>query len=198
MKLSRQNLIQAQAQREKGNRMIYSLTSTGFKRSISEEKVMKRVQLKSDSLEHDLTLLQIKRRFKDLKMVQGFYSENLILSGVLDNILEIKQLRELRPDAIIKVIINNKTLFLPLEYEASSKYSRRNEKLLAKYYTSPFVPAVVFISKNESIQKRICSKEIQRSSKKSEKFYYALLENVLSPQEKIPLTNIKKEVLNLS
>ncbi len=198
VKLSSEKLIEAQVQREKGNRMLYFLTKKGFKEFIADEKTLKRIQLKSDAIEHDLTLLSIKRRFKKFKFVEGFYSENLVCSGILDDIPEVKELRELHPDAIVKLKLDNQIFFLPLEYEASSKYSRRNEKLLAKYYTSPHVPAVLFLSKTKAIEKRIWTKEKAKTLKFKGKFFYALLENLLCESPNLKLTNINQEVLSIS
>ena len=198
VKLSRNKLIEASAQREKGNRMIYSLTLKGFKDYIADKSEVGRVQLKSDCVEHDLTIIKIKRSFRKFKMIQAFYSENLFRSGMMDDIPEVRELRDIRPDAILKIKIKDRVLFLPLEYEASSKYSKRNEKLLAKYYTSPHVPAVIFISKNASIERRITRKESVRKTRHKGKFHYCRLENVLNAEKKLILSNVKDEVLIIS
>ena len=198
VKLSCKGFIEASGQRERGNRMLYFLSKKGFRTYIADDRALKRVQLKSDAVSHDLALLEIKRRFNNFEMIQGFYSENLIRSGILDDTPMIKRLKEIRPDAIVKIKMNEKILFLPLEYEASSKYSRRNEKLLSKYYTCPDAMAILFISKTDTIEKRIRHKEQARISQRKGKIYYVLLENVTNAKEKLTLTNIKKEVLLIS
>lgn len=198
MRLSNEKFIEAQAQREYGNRMIYSLSKKGLKEYIADEKSLKRIQLKSDSINHDLAVLSIKRRFKTFKMVNGFYSENLFRSGMMDEIGEIKNLKELRPDAILKIEIAKKTLFLPIEYEASMKYSNRYDKILRKYYLSTYVPAVIFISKFNSIQKKVLQKEANKYSKGGHKFYYITEEDVFSNTTRLKLSNNQKEVLLIS
>ena len=198
VKLSRNQLLVAEAQRERGNRMVYSLSSKGFERYIADKTAVKRAQLKSDCIEHDLTMLTIKRKLRKFKMVEAVYSENLCQSGMMDDIAQIKALREIRPDAIVKLKVQDKDLFLPLEYEASSKYSKRNEKLLAKYYTAPQVLAVLFISKNATIEKRIVRKDAAKKHKSKGKFYYCQLENVLNANEQLSFTNASKEIFVIS
>ena len=117
---------------------------------------------------------------------------------MLDDIAEVKRLKEVRPDAVVKIELDGKIFFLPLEYEASSKFSKRNEKLLAKYYTCPHVPAVLFISKTDSIEKRIKQKEAARKSKGTGRFYYCLLKNVIGAKEKLSFVNVKNETLQIS
>ena len=64
VKLSKAGFVEAVAQRERGNRMVYSLTKKGFRESTACEKEVPRVQLKSDSPDHDLALLEIKRALR--------------------------------------------------------------------------------------------------------------------------------------
>ena len=198
VKLSHAGFVEASGQREKGNRMIYSLTKKGFREYIAEDKAIKRVQLKSDSVEHDLTLLEIKRYLRALEMVLGVYSENLFKSGLMDDVPEVKKLKELWPDAIVKIKFEEKTLFLPLEYEASAKYSRRNDKLLAKYNTSPHVLGVIFISKTAAIERRVLQKEKTKGTKPKGKLYYCRLEDVVKSERKLTLTNALGDILILS
>ena len=197
VKLSNAKLIIARGQREHGNRMVYSLTKQGFAKYVGEISSIKRVQLKSDSIDHDLALLEIKRAFKELKQVKGFYGENIIRSGILDDLKEIKRLKELHSDAIVKLEMNSTTWFLPLEYEANSKFSKRNEKLVRKYYTSPFIPAVLFISKDGKIEKRIQQKEKRKSTQGNYKFYYLDLESVTKGNQQLKFNNLAGEELTI-
>ena len=198
-KLSVAGLVEAFPQKERRNRLVYHLTKKGFGRYIADEGVAKRVQLKSDSVDHDLTVLEIKRRFKKFQNVLGFYSENLIRSGLMDNVDEtLREFRELRPDAVVKLKVGKSIYFLPLEFEASPKYSKRNAKLLAKYYTSPYVAGVVFISKTGAVEKRIRQKESAKKSGRRGKFYFCLLEEVLTARDKLPLASADGDILTIS
>ena len=197
LKLSRAGLVEASGQREKGNRMVYSLTKKGFGTYVADEGTAGRVQLKSDSIDHDLTLLEIKRRLRALENVAAVYSENLLRSGVMDDTKELRRLRELRPDAVVKLKIQGDIHFLPLEYEASAKYSKRNAELLAKYYTNPHVAGVVFISKTGAIEKKMRRKEAARNPQKGGKFYYCQLADVLDAEGKLQLANAENAVLSI-
>ena len=200
-KLSDAGLIEAQTQRERRNRLVYFVTKKAFKKYVAEEDLAKRVQLVSDSIEHDLTVLEIKRKLRTFKKhVLKFYSENLVRSGLLEEKYpELELFRELRPDAVVKLKIKDKVYFVPLEYEASSKSAKRNAQLLSRYYTRHKVVAVLFISKTGAIEKKMWKAEMARGTEKRKgKFYYAQLEDVLNAQEKVPFGNVKDGILTLS
>ena len=127
----------------------------------------------------------------------AIYSENLIRSGLMDETKQIRQLRELRPDAVVKINVKNKEYLFPLEYEASSKSEKRNAKRISQYYCDPFFSGVIFISKNQRIESRMRQKELSRKDNSKGKFYYCLLENILELKDKLPLTNIKDGTLVL-
>ena len=195
-KLSLAGLVEASAQRERRNRLVYSLTKKGFKKYIADEGTVRRIQLKSDCPDHDLTLLAIKRKFRTFKNVLGFYSENLVGSGLMDEKEKaLKRLGELRADAVVKLKVGENIYFLPLEYEASSKYSKRNAKLLAKYYTNPHVAGVVFISRTAAIEKRIRLKEAAGRKDGRGMFYYCLLEEVLEAKDALAFANAENDIL---
>ena len=196
-KLALAGLVEAAALRDGYHRLVYSLTKKGFTEYIADENTIKRVQLKSDSLEHDLALLEIKRTLRRFKSSLAIYSENLLRSGIMDDIPELRALRELNPDAVVKLKVNGKIYFLPLEYEASSKSPKRNAKLLSKYYTEPQLAGVIFISKTGTIEKKMRTKEAARKTRSGGKFYYALLEDVLKEEGKLSFVSIKNGVLSI-
>ncbi len=200
-KLSDAGFIEAQIHRERRNRLVYFVTKKAFRKYVAEEGLAKRVQLISDSIEHDLIVLEIKRKFRTFKKyVLEFYSENLIRSGLLeDQYPELEPFRWLRPDAVVKLKIKDKIYFLPLEYEASPKSKKRNAKLLSRYYTSSKVVAVLFISRTKAIEKKMWQAEMTRGAEKRKgKFYYAQLEDVLNSQEKLPFWSVKDDILTLA
>ena len=192
-------LVTPQIRKDSYHRLIYSVTRKGFEKYIAEKGMAKRLQLSSDSVEHDLTVLKIKRRFRKFKNVLNVYSENLVRSGLLDeDYPELRQLGELRPDAVVKLKVRKRIYFLPLEYEASPKFFKRNAKLLSKYYTSPFVVAVLFVSKTDTIQKQLWQQEAARKSERKGRFYYAQLEDVLNTQERLAFGSVKDDILTMA
>lgn len=191
VRLSCAGLVEASAHRDLDNRMVYSLTKKGLHRYVAERNVAKRAQLKSDSVEHDLTILEIKRKFRTFKNVLGIYSENLVRSGLVDDhAKEFRHFRELRPDAVVKVKIRDKVYLLPLEYEASSKSPKRNAKLLGKYYSCPVVAGVFFIARTDKIARKVRQKDAAKKSGRGGLFYYCLLEDVLAAEGKMVFTSI--------
>ena len=196
-KLAGEKLIETSFQREGIHRLLYSLTMKGFKKYVSDEAAARRVQLRSNSIEHDLTLLKIKRRLRTLDSVLAVYSENLVASGLMDDTAEVRRLKGLRSDAIVKIDVRGKNHFLPLEYEASSKSPRRNAQLVSKYLSNPFVPGVVFISKTDAVAERVRRKELSKNADRRGVFYHCLLEDVLDGDRKPSPTSITGDVLTI-
>ena len=133
--------------------------------------------------------------FRWLYQVSAYYSENLIRSSLIDHIDEVKTLKSLNPDSILALDINGTRFFVPIEYERSQKYSNREQKLISKYLTNPFVSFVFFISKTRNIEKRMMEKESRASENK---FFYITLEDLLNSNDDVVLQNIKEQILRIS
>ena len=190
-KLLREGLLEAQICRELSIHILYNLSQKAFKKYFSDINSLNYIQLKSDSILHDLSLLKIKRKLKKISQVEAFYSENLIRSGLLDDILEVKRLKDLHSDSILKVNFFEKSLYLPLEYEASSKSPKRNQNLVNKYYTNPYTSIVLFVSKTKQIESKIRSKEQQEDNTKAGQFFYIQSQDLLYSKKDIEFFNIK-------
>jgi len=82
-KLERSELIQRSAYSLEDKLFhVYSVTEKSYERFIVIIKEdIRRRQLKSDTIEHDLALVDIKRRLKKLVRIKNYFSENQLQSN---------------------------------------------------------------------------------------------------------------------
>ncbi|MAE22069.1 MAG: hypothetical protein CMK92_06515 [Pseudomonas sp.] len=137
---------------------IYGLTSNGLKYIVNELNVpLLRKRLLSDSVEHDLDLVDIRRFFKSQVYVQSYYSENQIHNEVRFNEDEnLKVYNQLKFDALIhytKDSVNK--VFIPIQYEKTSKSKKRYKQIISQYYFEPSLPMIIYITKSEQIKNLI-------------------------------------------
>lgn len=150
--------------------LVYSLTKKTFKEIIGE-KTLSREQIKSASPIHDLALIEIKRILLNQTRVRSFYPENGLAAGLFDEEADLKSLRGLNSDAIVEIEFEGKLQLLPLEYEASEKFSARYERTVRRYYQNPGVQAVLLLANDNRIIKKIMRAEIRE--KAPHRFFYA-------------------------
>ena len=181
--------------RGNANRLIYSLSKKSLLKFIGGPEELKRLQRKSDSIPHDLGLLEIKRKLRKCHFVDAYLSENILVSGLFDDEGDVKEIRKVNPDAIVKVSAASDTFYFPVEYEASAKFAKRYDKLIARYYLIDEVKAVLFISKNAAIQSKVIRAENKRCQKSSGKFFYCLYQNVMELGEKAQFINNQNQIL---
>ncbi|MFA5583660.1 MAG: hypothetical protein WDA09_05550 [Bacteriovoracaceae bacterium] len=194
-KLVNAGFIEVMYLRGNGNRLVYSLSKKTLLNFIGGKEELGRLQRKSSSVFHDLGLLEIKRQLSNCRYVENYLSENVLDSGIFDDESDIREIRKIHPDAILKIAMPDRQFYFPLEYEASAKFVKRYDKLMAKYYLMDEVKAVIFISKSITIQNKVMQAEKKRCKEASGKFFYCLYENVIELGEKAQFINNKKEVL---
>lgn len=71
----------------------------------------------------------------------------------------LDQIKSFHFDGVLKIKGKQKEFYLPLEYERSLKFSARYAKYFRKIYNEPEIPAILFISKSETIQKKVQKRE---------------------------------------
>ena len=194
-KLIKGGFIEASYLRSCGNRLAYSLSKKALLNFIGGKKDLQRLQRKSSAITHDLGLLEIKKQLSKCKLVENYLSENILACEIFDDESDIREIKKIHPDAIVKVKQLDHIFYFPLEYEASPKFAKRYDKLITRYYLMEEVKAVLFICKNITIQKKVMQAERKKCSARSGKFFYCLYENVMKLGEKVQFINNQKEVL---
>lgn len=155
---------------------------------------------RSYALEHDIALAEIRMRFDSLGMIKAFVPENRIQhdSEFLESV-ELKTYVGLRSDALMKVrFVDRRELWIPLEYEASLKSRERSYEKLLSYYTKSEAPAVLFVSRNSPIQRRMKEMDQEICKDFKSKVYFALFDDVVSTKENVTFTKTNGKKLILS
>lgn len=181
------------------SKCAYSITDKAFNEFIlgnSEIKVPKRI--KSNSIEHDITLVDLRIRFSKCASVVSWISENLLQCGLgYDKQYGVSQFVKHYPDAVMELKIEGQNYLIALEYEASIKNLARYEQKILNYYMHPEIGVVIYISANSSIQNLIKQSEIGRCANFQKKIYYNTIDNILRASGVLPFVNVENKSINI-
>lgn len=178
----------------------YFLTSKGFKELALQYPLgLEEIQLKSNSLQHDLVLTDLCLLFSQVRECNYFVSENIIRSKLLEE--EVKEMaifRSARSDSAVLMTVNGQKVWLALEYERSRKSFERYKQRLKSWYQTENLPGVLVVTEDESlaeIMAQIDSKTIPHLPRK----VLFLPRNQINLQsKKLHFMNSKKEFLTFS
>ncbi|OFZ46637.1 MAG: hypothetical protein A2417_15125 [Bdellovibrionales bacterium RIFOXYC1_FULL_37_79] len=194
-KFIHQGYLQASYVKEIRGKLIYSLTAKTFQEYVSDNDKT-RCQLKSENIWHDLALLDLGEIFKTLPGLQLYVTENILRSSVeLIEFENLKMIQRLHPDALLQIKLHGKEFIFAIEYERSLKFHKRYRPFFDKYYSTSEVDAVLLITKDEYLTKRLMDKERLLFGNSDSKIFYCTLENVQSAKSKLMFTNRKMEKL---
>lgn len=147
---------------------------------------------KSDSVKHDITLVNLGNRLKCLKTVTGYFTENM-----LQACREFSERDETKPfvsnnsDAAIEVTRNGKKLMVGIEFESSEKARERYIRKLVSYYTDGRTPVVLYVCESPRIRAAVAQAEAEVMATKACRCHYALVENVLKSDGPCTFTDLK-------
>ncbi|MBT4761942.1 MAG: hypothetical protein HOO06_09620 [Bdellovibrionaceae bacterium] len=139
-----------------------------------------RVELKSDSVAHDLTLVDLRNAFLKSKQVKRYLSENELQTwghSLCD--AAYSSFVNLNSDAVVDIQFTKGILRVPVEYEAHQKSDERYEKVLNKYYNSDETEVVLFVCGSSQIMNKVIGLEKLKYKVEQPKFFYSLADNIL-------------------
>lgn len=153
---------------------------------------------KSDSVEHDVQLAELRKRLQSLPSVAGYYTENMLqacaeFTGMDSMAAFVKN----NTDAVLEVRKNGKITVVGLEFERSEKAFDRYAKKLMSYYSDSRTAVVFYVCRNAAIQKVVARAEASVMGSDRPRCFYALLEDVLRPSGKCTFTNLKGNTITL-
>jgi hypothetical protein len=190
LKLTRGGWVRRGGHHQNGRlHYVYWLSEKAFRRFLhGNGSEAPREQLKSDCIEHDLALVNIRIRFEENPAVRSFLTENTLQSaGESDLPNEVRPWIGLRPDAAVEVIEqDHETMFVPLEYESSLKSIDRCRNKLRDYYVLHGGSAVFFICSDENVLRRMLKVDRELSAEYRPKMYFSLLSDVLQARDTLP------------
>ena len=161
--------------------------------NISEDE-LQRVQIQSASIEHDVYLVDLRRRISKCSMIQKYYTENMLkcLPDCKD-IVGLSPFISLRSDAVTQVALKSGLEWIPVEFELTQKTASRYEEKVTQYYKWPEIRGVLYISANASIAQAVSKMERIVMRERTPKFFYAQFKDVLSASNEITFQNVQGE-----
>jgi hypothetical protein len=167
---------------------VYFLTARAYEDFVMIAGVNdRRRQLQSDSIDHDLTLADLRERFEKNSIVQRVLLENELQSSHEHSSFdELLHLIRIRSDAAVEILVNRQDRYwIPLEYESTLKSIERCKAKLREYYLGYSGAIVFFICKDETVLSRmkVIDRELSKDSRS--KMYFALVKDVLSSESKL-------------
>jgi hypothetical protein len=157
---------------------FYGITEKGINTFCGSYKhQITKLDYKSDSINHDLGLVELRARLEKSKMVSGYYSECMLqncsdLAGD-DN---FREFRLVNSDAALAIESSESKYHIALEYEISAKHLDDYINKLNDYYSSTKVALVLYICGNARIEKLIRTSDLEIGKKQS-KIFTCLEEN---------------------
>ncbi|MFK7824171.1 MAG: hypothetical protein AB8G05_08440 [Oligoflexales bacterium] len=189
-KLEDNRLVQIQRSRLllKGKRIV-SNTKKSFENFVRRGNE-KRIEIKSDSVHHDVALVDIRHSLLNSNKTKYYTTENEIQTWGTNEACRLNS------DAIVTTIIQSEAVELPIEYECTLKMERRYDDFLKKYYNSDIYPLILFISDSQSICNKVMGIERELFSSDQPKFFYQV-SNLLLKNESLQFKNYHNAILTL-
>lgn len=153
---------------------------------------------KSDSVEHDVQIAEVRKRLQSLPAVTDYYTENMLqacedFTGRDSTVAFVKN----NTDAALEIRKNGKITVVGLEFERSEKAFDRYAKKLLSYYSDPCTAVIFYVCRSAAIQKIVARAEASVMGSDRPRCFYALVENVLEPAGKCTFTNLKGATITL-
>ncbi|MBX9765901.1 MAG: replication-relaxation family protein [Bdellovibrionales bacterium] len=158
----------------------YELTEKGISIvSGSYKYEMTNPIFKSDSLAHDICLVDIRDRLKKSAMLSEYIPENILQSCAhFSDTEEFKPFVRLNSDAALLINTPSGRYSVALEYEGSGKAIARYTQKLTDYYLSTGIAAVFYVCENDGIEKVIRQVDREVGTKLDPKIYTCLLQTL--------------------
>ncbi len=146
-------------------------------------------RFRSNSVAHDLTLVDIRNILMRKKVVKEYYTDNQIQTykdfRTEDHLIPAQ---ELQLDAVMKLKKGDlNPIWVGLEFESSAKaISRYQDKIMQYYYRGP--PFLVYICEDRSLENKVKKVESIYIKEKTPKIFYLTLKELLESKESVTFT----------
>lgn len=196
LRLEKKRMIQGSISSSSGGRKVYSITRKSFKSYVQKEEV-KRCELKSDAIKHDIGLIDIRHILLQSKFVKKYVPEN-----TLQTFLVRVQGEHFEPfvrnnsDAALEIVIDDTSLYFSVELELSLKNNQRYEEKISAYYLENGITRVLYILEDEASINSMMKLEKKLDKKKRAKFFYTTFDKLVQKKDR-SFINWKKEKIVL-
>jgi hypothetical protein len=179
---------------------VFSPTEKGvsqIRKDYAGEMVLR--TLKSQCIEHDLILFQIRRRLECLSMVKRYFTENMLQTLMaLKNSNDFREFARLRSDAACTIKGKSGDLNIAIEFENSEQSNSRYESKFKDYYIRSEIDLVFYICARAHSLKNLGEIDHAIRGSGKHKIFFCSLENVLKPTEKLIFENFSKAKVALN
>ena len=201
IKLRQIGMLAAISRDEDGDKsIVYSLTRKSFnllQRIYPEDCLIKRYR--SNSVDHDLRLLEIKNALQQKGLVSGYWPENILHSSArVQTNSRIIPFIDLQADAVIRLGRKvDEYFYCGIEYEASLKAQSEYARKIASIYLNENIEAILYVTKNLEIERRIKKTELEQAPGREKKIFFAQLEKVTNENSKITFASQGNNILEV-
>ena len=145
-------------------------------------------RLKSDSVAHDLDLVDLDHHIGKLRVVEDFFTENEIKSYEhFGNSKVFQKFQSIETDRILLLNLPEKIRYVGLEFEKSRKSKERYRSKILDYYLAKEIDAVFYICESNGTKDLIKKIDFEFSKDFSQKVYFTTLNCVFSSDKTLKL-----------
>lgn len=174
-----------------------SITKKAFNRFIKSGDEY-RVELKSDSLNHDLFLSDLRNSMMHTGRIKEFLTENELQTwGKASLSPTIQACVTSNSDAYVRLNLGSTEVEAAIEYEANQKSDGRYQKLIENYYANSSIQNIFYVASSSAIVKKMMAIERTKLGEGEPKFSYCLAQNALR-NETLKFIDINGNVFRLS
>ena len=179
-----------------GGERTISITNKGFAEYVAQG-IESRSELSSESVLHDLNLVDIRSRLMKAKKISSYYTENQIQTwGIAGFDRTLTSFVNLNSDALVEIQFSSGSQLIPLELEMHLKAKDRYEQLLKRYYQRDDVFLILYICESQNILNKVREMEATLFKSEQPKFLYKLKQE-FDTDAYLEFTNCNGNILRL-
>jgi len=192
LRLEKVGMLQGHISSLSNRKKIYHITRKCFNNFIKKSD-LKRNELKSDAIQHDLCLVEIRKTLLQSKLVNSYVTENTLQTFPIRNLGEqYEPFVRNNSDAAIKLVVNETPIYFALELELTLKNKQRISEKIKSYYSESGISRVLYVVDNSTSINSIISQEKKVDTNKKAKFFYTTYNRLIHDKD-TSFSNWKKE-----
>jgi hypothetical protein len=154
---------------------------------------------KSNSIEHDIKLVDIRKTFSRFSYVRDYWTENKIQTSLqVAEDGKLSLFKAFNFDAVLR--LDNQRgnrLLCGLEFESSQKSQALYDKKLKQLYQEPFLKAVLYICLSEQIENAIKKSESILVSEGDKKLFFVQYSKFSSESHVVTFQNQDNRIIEI-
>ena len=156
-------------------------------------------RLKSDSVSHDLELVDIDRKLFALPCMEDIYTENMLLCcSEFEEIKPLAEFRRLRSDRGLVVRLGDRIRYFALEFEQSAKSKARYRSKFKDYYDTRHIAGVLYVCSTGRLKKSLREIDERLRAHSGPPFYFADAKEFFRDERKAIFTSFSGAKIELA